>query len=374
MTHISTDPPAASGVATTSGAEGLLPNSWTDALVDSGMAPDFVLRYGIRRFLAERVAQIRQVGGWEAQTAAEMGYVQVAQTREATINTDEANEQHYEVPTEFLRLCLGKRMKYSACVFPPGVTDLSKAEEITLEEYCRKADLKDGQKVLDLGCGWGSLTLFLAERYPNSVIYSLSNSSTQRAHIEAECKRRNLNNVRVFVGDVAVFEFPAITRDFDRILSVEMLEHVRNHPLIFKKVSSWLSHSDDARFFVHVFCHRTRSYDFDTEEGDSWMARHFFTGGCMPSESLFMNYQQDLRVVNRWAINGSHYGATSEAWLKTLDSNRETAIERVLDEALQEAHVRFNRWRVFFMAVAECFAYDGGEEWGVVHYLFARQS
>ncbi|KAI8051214.1 cyclopropane-fatty-acyl-phospholipid synthase superfamily [Syncephalis plumigaleata] len=373
---------------------GWVSDDWTDYLIDTGILPDWITRRCSRFLLGQRVQQINEAGRWEAQTASEMSYIDTAKQRDATTHTDEANQQHYEVPTEFLRLCLGKRMKYSACLFPPGVTCLDEAEVLMFEQYCNKAGLQDGQMVLDLGCGWGSLTLYLAEKYPKSTVHALSNSRTQRMYIEAEAKRRDLQNIKVFVGDVAKFEFPEHIK-FDRVLSIEMLEHVRNHERIFEKVSRWLT-SSESRFFVHVFCHRTRSYDFETEEGDSWMARHFFTGGCMPSEQLFMNYQKDLRVVNRWSLSGMNYAYTSEAWLANLDKNITEAIEvlrvdlikhymnklqggsseddvpsvsaeqrrKIELEAANEARVRVNRWRVFYIAVAE-------EEWGVVHYLFA---
>ena len=234
-----------------------------------------------------------------------------------------------------------------------------------LRKSCERARIEDGMKILDLGCGWGSMTLWLAEKYPNSQITALSNSKGQRAYIEGVCRRRGYDNVTVITADVGEFD---TDQKFDRVISVEMLEHVRNHESLFSRISDWLV--SDGLFFVHVFCHRKLAYTFEQEGEKNWMGRHFFSGGIMPSEDLFNRYQQDLVIKDQWWINGNHYAKTSEAWLKKLDDCHAQA-KSILGNAnpKESARVLVQRWRMFFMACAELFRFDGGEQWGVAHYL-----
>ncbi|TPX55436.1 hypothetical protein PhCBS80983_g05316 [Powellomyces hirtus] len=331
--------------------------------LDQGLVPDFVLRRGIRHLLSRRVAQLQQ--------ADKVSYIKALKEREAIAdNTKEANEQHYEVPTEFFKLCLGERMKYSCCLFEDGANTLNEAEVKMMELYAQRAGLVDGMTVLDLGCGWGSLSLFLAERFPNSKITGLSNSATQRESILQMAADRGLTNVEIITGDINYY---AMDRTFDRIFSIEMFEHMKNYSALFTKISKWIK-PETGRLFVHVFAHQTTPYDFKTEDDNSWMARYFFTGGTMPCEDLFLWFQQEVEVLDRWTVNGQNYAKTSEEWLKLLDSNKKKAMPILVKAYGEEgAYMWLQRWRVFYLSVAELFNYNRGNEWVVVHYLFKRR-
>ncbi len=285
------------------------------------------------------------------------------------VATEEANAQHYEVPTELFRKVLGPRMKYSCCHFPPGVSSLAEAEEAMLALTCERAQMRDGMSVLDLGCGWGSLSLWIAEKYPGCRILSVSNSRTQREHILARCAERGLRNLEVVTADANTFE-PG--RTFDRVVSVEMFEHMRNHRLLMRRISSWLA--PGGKLFVHIFAHRTLAYLFRDESGDDWMARTFFTGGIMPSDDLLLYFQEDLSIEGHWRVSGLHYRETLERWLRNLDDRKEEILP-VLAEAYGkgEADRWFHRWRLFFLACSEVWGFRGGGEWIVSHYLFRRR-
>ncbi|KAN0063992.1 hypothetical protein ACQY0O_003598 [Thecaphora frezii] len=351
--------------------------------LDRGYLPDPLLRRIIRRLNQERLASL--VHSWDdygAHIEQKLAYVASLQTRQIAIETDKANQQHYEVDTGFMLSCLGRRAKYSCCLYPTGHESLDEAEDAMLESYCQKAKLRDGQDLLDLGCGWGSLSLFLAQKYPNSRIRALSNSKTQKAYIDSTAAMRGITNLEVFTGDVNTFEFDE--GSFDRILSIEMFEHMKNYSHLFRKVSRWLKPSNEAAdpslLFIHIFCHRTTPYHF--EEDDGWMAQNFFTGGTMPSHDLFLHFQQYVKLEQMWWINGTHYAKTCEHWLKKQDSlngrnNASIALlrkdaEKQGKDAL-EGEKTFYRFRVFYLACAEFFATNGGNEWGVGHYLFSRR-
>jgi cyclopropane-fatty-acyl-phospholipid synthase len=325
-----------------------------DSLIESGRLPDPLLRLGIRANLFVPLERERRKG------PAERGAF-IERLRESPIaeQVEKANEQHYELPPEFFRLVLGPRLKYSSCFWPQGVDTLAAAEEAMLSLTCARAGVEDGMELLDLGCGWGSLTLWLAERYPSSRILAVSNSARQREHIEAH----RLGNVELLTADANTLELDA--RRFDRILSVEMLEHVRNYEELFGRIASWLT--PEGRFFCHVFSHRTYAYSYD----DTWMARKFFSGGTMPSDRLFLNFGRDLAVTGHWRLPGTHYARTAEAWLTRMDRN-ETAILEVLAEQYgrEQARAWWENWRVFFLACAELWGYHDGKEWLVSHYLF----
>ncbi|KAI8924802.1 S-adenosyl-L-methionine-dependent methyltransferase [Entophlyctis helioformis] len=328
-----------------------------EPVLDTGYVPDFLLRQGIRTLLAKRARSLTYPRARE----------QIA------IHTKEANEQHYEVPTEFFRLSLGKRFKYSACLFEgaDAARTLDEAETAMLDLYVQRAGVEDGMRILDLGCGWGSLSLYLAERFPNARIVGLSNSSTQREYIMGQAEARGFKNVEIRTGDVAEY---TMADQFDRIISIEMFEHMKNYESLFAKVSSWLV-PVTGRLFVHVFAHKAMPYDFRTDEDNSWMAKYFFTGGTMPSQDLYMWFQKDLEVLQRWTINGKNYGQTSEEWLKLMDANKAKIIP-LFEKAygsLDQAYLWFHRWRLFYLSVAETFNYNNGEEWFVVHYLFRRK-
>ncbi len=336
-----------------------------DRVVASGLVPDAVLRLAIRRLCARRLEDER-AGDAEAAQARHAALVAAMRESPIALDTRAANEQHYEVPPAFFRLALGRRMKYSCALYPPGVEDLDAAEEAMLDLTCRRARLGDGQDVLELGCGWGSLTLFMAERFPASRIVAVSNSRDQRLHVEEEARRRGLGNVEVRTADMNVFD-PGAT--FDRVVSVEMFEHMRNWPLLFSRVASWMR--PDARLFLHVFAHREVAYPFTADGRGDWMARNFFTGGLMPSDRLVHACADDLRVEEHWRVGGLHYARTAEGWLRNLDARRREAEEVFRAAGDPDPRGRVESWRVFFMACAELFAFRGGNEWLVSHTLLA---
>ncbi|EIW63484.1 S-adenosyl-L-methionine-dependent methyltransferase [Trametes versicolor FP-101664 SS1] len=348
-------------------------------LLDKGAVPDFILRPVIRALCRQRLREI-DLGSFEANYAAKMKWIEGVRARTKIADlTEKANEQHYEVSTLFMLSCLGPYAKYSCCLYPTGKETLEEAEILMLESYCEKAQLRDGLEILDLGCGWGSLSLYLAQKYPGSKITGLSNSSTQKTHIDNAAKARGLTNLEIITADVNVHDFHG-TRHFDRILSIEMFEHMKNYKLLMSKVSSWLrpNSPDESLFFVHIFCHKTTPYHF--EEGDGWMAQTFFSGGTMPSHDLLLYFQDDLTHIRSWYINGKHYAQTSEDWLRRQDANAKAGLAELEKDAVykgldkEEGRKAFYRFRVFYLAVAEFFALHDGQEWGVGHYLFKRKS
>jgi cyclopropane-fatty-acyl-phospholipid synthase len=335
--------------------------------VEQRPLPDPVFRLGIRRLLKARLAE---VGDGDVAATAALAEAFVARMAEAPIAPlpDKANAQHYELPAEFFAAVLGPHRKYSCCLWPQGEATLEQAEAAALQATCERAGLADGQRILELGCGWGALTLWMAERYPNSRITAISNSASQRACIEAEALRRGLGNVEVLTRDMNDFD----TGDrFDRIVSVEMFEHLRNWPQAFARVARWLA--PGGRFFLHVFVHRGAPYAFVERDASDWMSRHFFSGGQMPSDDLALRFQERLRLLSRWRWDGSHYRRTAEAWLANMDRRRPDLLplfERIYGS---DAGVWWTRWRLFFMAVAELFGHAGGQQWWVSHYLFERR-
>lgn len=339
-----------------------------DTLLKYGLLPDSVIRMGIRRLLAQRLRDEAQPTEADLQRHLE-GYVADLRTRAIAEQTVAANEQHYEVPAEFYQLCLGDRLKYSGCLFPQGDESLDQAEVAMLELYTERAQLVDGQSILDLGCGWGSLTLFLAERYPQSNITSVSNSHSQRAHIQGECERRRLTNVRVITGDINEVELPAAA--FDRVLSIEMFEHMKNYERLLAKVAGALK--DDGLLFVHIFTHHRLAYHFVSQGPSDWMARYFFTGGQMPSHDLLSRFNQDLTQIKDWQVNGTHYQKTAECWLENMDRHRERIMQLFAETyGPQQARKWWSYWRVFYMSCAELWGYREGHEWIVSHYLFQK--
>ncbi len=284
------------------------------------------------------------------------------------IAQDEANEQHYEVDSRFYDQVLGPHLKYSSGYWGDGVTDLAGAEEAMLALTGERAELANGQEILELGCGWGSLTLWMAAHYPGSRITAVSNSASQKAWITERAAERGLDNLRVITADVTVFQ---PERRYDRVVSVEMFEHMRNHRELMRRIHDWLN--PGGKLFVHIFVHRELTYLFETQGASNWMGRYFFTGGVMPAFDWLPRCAGELALEDRWAVNGRHYGRTLEAWLAKADDHRRPLI-RLLEEGYGEGEgaVWLQRWRMFFMACAELFNYGGGDEWFVGHYRFRR--
>ena len=336
-------------------------------LAERGVLPDFAIRFGIRRMCAQR---LREESADDVVQASLRLQRRIDELRAAplAIHTDAANAQHYELPPRFFELCLGKRLKYSSCFFLTGTESLDKAEEAMLALYAERAQLGDGQDILELGCGWGSLTLWMAERFRGSRITAVSNSRPQREFIESQCRARGLNNVNVITHDVNTLQLDR--SHFDRAVSIEMFEHMRNYDTLLGRIASWLR--PGGKLFVHIFCHRELLYPFETDGDDNWMGRYFFTGGLMPSADTLLWFQNDLRIEQQWRLSGTHYRKTANAWLKNQDARRDEVLDVLKQAYGDEALVWNQRWRMFWMACAELFGYGGGNEWIVAHYRFAR--
>lgn len=339
-----------------------------EALLDRNLLPDTVIRAGIRRNAAARLRE-QEAGGIDGQSERFAKLVEWSRVAPVAAEPAAANAQHYELPPAFFEHVLGPRLKYSSGWWPEGVTSLEEAEARMLQLTATRSQVKDGQRILDLGCGWGALTLFLAGTLPNSRILGLSNSKAQREYVLARARALELTNVEVITADINEFD---TTDRFDRIISIEMLEHVRNHHSLFARLARWLL--PEGRFFAHIFAHRRFAYPFEVRDGSDWMARYFFTGGMMPSDDLFLHNQSDLVIDRHWRFDGRHYQRTAEAWLENMDRHRD-AIDEVLAAVYGADQVtRWRvRWRVFFMACAEMFGYRDGQEWIVSHYRFGKR-
>ena len=334
--------------------------------VELGLVPDAVVRAGIRRLCDARLREI-DAGNCERAASATEDFVAQMDAAELAPVPHLANEQHYEVPADFFRHALGPHLKYSCAWWLDSTRTLERAETLALAATCERAGLADGQRILELGCGWGSLTLWMAAHYRRSHVTAVSNSASQRAWIEAQARERGLNNVTVITADMNQFAAPG---RYDRVVSVEMFEHMRNWRALFARVADWLE--PGGRFFMHVFCHRSTPYAFVDGGPADWMSRHFFSGGLMPSDDLALRFQDRLRFLARWRWDGRHYERTANAWLANVDARRAQVLEVLATTHGDAASQWLQRWRVFFMACAELFGYRNGQEWWVSHCLFER--
>ncbi len=337
-------------------------------LAERGLLPDALLRLGIRRQCEQRLRD-ELAGGQEAQSQRFAARIAGLASSAVALHVDAANRQHYEVPADFFHHCLGKRLKYSSCYYATGHETLDEAEEAMLALYGERAQLADGQRILELGCGWGSLTLWMAERYPGARITAVSNSNSQREYILGQCRARGLANVTVLTRDVNHLTLEA--GSFDRCVSIEMFEHMRNYPQLLQRIHGWLT--PQGKLFVHIFVHRTLMYPFETDGDDNWMGRHFFTGGLMPAADTLLFFQQHLHLQQRWLLDGTHYQRTANHWLANQDREKD-AVMAVLRQCYGDAAAPLwhQRWRMFWMACAELFGYQQGQQWQVAHYLFDR--
>lgn len=341
---------------------------WYNSLLEKNKIPDILIRKGIRRLLKQRLDQENK-GNTETQQTHLMRLIEELKNSPIAVNTVDANEQHYEVPTKFYQYCLGKHLKYSSGYWKDGVTDIDTSEKDMLELTCRRAELQDGQNVLELGCGWGSLSLFMASSFPKSTFTVVSNSRTQKLHIDEQAINRGIKNLTVITADINLFNIDAT---FDRIVSVEMFEHMRNYQKLMHKASSFLK--AEGKLFVHIFTHKEYAYKFEVIDESDWMSKYFFTGGIMPSDHLLLYFNEHMSIEQHWHVNGLHYSKTSEAWLENMDKHKNEIMPMFETTYGKEQALKWwVYWRIFYMSCAELWRYNDGNEWMVSHYLFKKK-
>lgn len=338
------------------------------ASLERNLLPDAVIRRLTRLLLAGRLRSCYKPSP-ELQLSDLLHFVHSLREMPIAVMTEKPKSQHYELPTSFFKIVLGNHLKYSCCYFKDKLSTLEDAEKAMMELYCERSQLKDGHTVLDVGCGWGSLSLYIAQKYSGCKVTGICNSATQKAHIEEQCRELQLGNLGIIVADISTFEMEG---SYDRILSIEMFEHMKNYGDLLKKISRWMK--ADGLLFVHHFCHKAFAYHFEDVNDDDWITRYFFSGGTMPSAHLLLYFQDDVSVVNHWLVNGKHYAQTSEEWLKRMDENK-SSIKPIMESTYgKDSAVKWTvYWRTFFLSVAELFGYNNGEEWMVAHFLFKKK-
>ena len=336
-------------------------------LAEKGIIPDYFIRQGIVRNCENRLKN-ENVSNTEKVSSKKQIWIEQMKESPIALVPEKANEQHYEVPPAFFENVLGKHLKYSSGYWPDGVNSLDESEESMLELSFERAQLADGDSILELGCGWGSLTCYMASKLPNSKITAVSNSKDQKEHILNRCKNQGLDNIEVITADMNDFE---TENNYDRVVSIEMFEHMRNYKKLLSKISSWLN--DDGKLFIHIFTHQSVVYPFENQGEADWMAREFFSGGMMPSHDLLLHFQDDLIIDDVWSMLGTHYEKTSLAWVNKMDANKDSIMKIFLKTYGDNAKLWFQRWRIFFMSCEKLFGYNNGSEWGVSHYRFNKR-
>ncbi len=336
-------------------------------LLEKGLLPDKLIRAGIRSRLSKKL-RLESAGGPEAERRRRLEFLARLSASPISINTDDANRQHYELPSAFFERVLGSRLKYSSGFWAEGVTEIDRSEEDMLRLTVERADIQDGHRILELGCGWGSLSLFMAARFPKSRITAVSNSHSQKKYIDQRASQRGLKNLTVITEEMSRLQ---LSREFDRTVSVEMFEHMRNYSKLFEKIAEFLV--PGGKMFVHVFSHRKYAYFYEQEDPDDWIARYFFTGGTMPSDDLLMSFQDHFSAAAHWSVPGIHYKKTCRAWLDRMDRNKGLIMPIFESVYAADAKKWWNYWRVFFMACEELFGFKKGGEWMVSHYLFLKK-
>ena len=336
-------------------------------LAEKGIIPDYFIRQGIVRNCENRLNN-ENVSNTEKVSLKKQSWIQQMKESPIALVPEKANEQHYEVPPAFFENVLGKHLKYSSGYWPDGVNSLDESEESMLELSFERAQLADGDSILELGCGWGSLTCYMASKLPNSKITAVSNSKDQKEHILNRCKNQGLDNIEVITADMNDFE---TENKYDRVVSIEMFEHMRNYKKLLSKISSWLNYN--GKLFIHIFTHQSVVYPFENQGEADWMAREFFSGGMMPSHDLLLHFQDDLIIDDVWSILGTHYEKTSLAWVNKMDANKDSIMKIFLKTYGDDAKLWFQRWRIFFMSCEKLFGYNNGSEWGVSHYRFNKR-
>jgi len=336
-------------------------------LAEKGIIPDYFIRQGIVRNCENRLNN-ENVSNTEKVSSKKQIWIEQMKESPIALVPEKANEQHYEVPPAFFEKVLGKHLKYSSGYWPDGVNSLDESEESMLELSFERAQLADGDSILELGCGWGSLTCYMASKLPNSKITAVSNSKDQKEHILNRCKNQGLDNIEVITADMNDF---GTESKYDRVVSIEMFEHMRNYKKLLSKISSWLH--DGGKLFIHIFTHQSVVYPFENQGEADWMAREFFSGGMMPSHDLLLHFQDDLIIDDVWSMSGTHYEKTSLAWVNKMDANKDSIMKIFLKTYGDDAKLWFQRWRIFFMSCEKLFGYNNGSEWGVSHYRFNKR-
>ena len=336
-------------------------------LAEKGLLPDAFIRLGISRLCGQRLVEAKAAGA-KAMEEKHQEWINLLKESPVALVPEKANEQHYEVPPRLFELVLGSNLKYSSGYWPQGTSSLDQSEVKMLKLTSERAYLSDGQQILELGCGWGSLTFYMAQNFPNSKITAVSNSNDQRKFIEKKCEKLQLKNIEVITADMNDF---TIDKEFDRVVSIEMFEHMRNYDELLRRVSGWLK--KDGKLFVHIFSHKEITYPFEDEGEGDWMAREFFSGGQMPSHKLLTCFSSRMKIEKDWRIEGTHYEKTSLAWLNKMDKNKAEVL-KLFEKTYgkNEASIWFQRWRIFFMSCEVLFGFNQGSEWGVSHYLFEK--